>query len=365
MDAMIRTLLTFCGLCLGLLVSGQQMNWTRFAEDTIYYANEYLPDHVVVTPPGPGQIWDFRSLRAPYAISRRVLVTGERDNVTYGQLVNGKQPQAILELRGKTSKIVQIIEDNPICPSRRLTFVMSPAKKPFFTGILGGYSSYRGKMLAVFSWPRDMNCKWTPAEIPDSCRITFTIVEDIVVDAEGTLYMPTEVTPVYRQQVNEKRTIKVEIKKGLIWRDVTSQVPGLQLITYSELMRFVSSDSGITMADIQIKNDMMPVSVEFKTHPMVTRILSEEPYRPDIFAYPNPSFDVVRFQMSDLLYGRYKLKIFNILGVPVREVDIEVDDARKTISLDLSDLQRGTYLYRLTDGFGRTIKTKRVVLIQS
>jgi hypothetical protein len=64
------------------------------------------------------------------------------------------------------------------------------------------------------------------------------------------------------------------------------------------------------------------------------------------------------------LYGKYQLKIFNILGVPVRQMEVDVDDPRETITLDLGELQRGTYLYRLQDAFGRTIKTKRVVLIQ-
>ncbi len=364
MDAMIRIITTFICISYGACISAQQMSWTRLTEDTIYYANEYLPDHVHLTPPGPGQRWDLRSLRAPYAISRRILVTGMRDNVTYGQLVNGKKPEAILKLNGNSSYIIQLIEDNPVCPSRRLTYTLTPAKKPFFHGILGGSYSYRGKMQAVFSWPRDINCKWTPSDLPDSCRITYTIAEDIIVDGDGTVYLPTEVSSVYRHKVNEKRTVKIETRKGSVWKDVTSQVPGVQLISYKELLRFVSSDSGLPLVDIEIKDDIFPARVEFKTHPLVTRILAEEPTRPDIFTYPNPSFDVVRFQMSDLLYGRYTLKIFNILGVPVRQVDIEVDDPRKTISIDLGDLQRGTYLYRLQDAFGRTIKTKRVVLIQ-
>lgn len=364
MDAMIRTILTFFFYTYMVCLIAQQMEWTRLAEDTIYYGNEYLPDHVTVSPPGPGQIWDFRSLRAPYAISRRVLVTGERDNIKYGQLLNGQQPEAILQLNGNTSQIIQVIESNPICPLRRLTFKLTPAKRPFFQSILGGSLSYKGKMQAVFSWPRDFNCRWAPAELPDSCRITYNITEDIVVDGEGTLYMPTEVNAVYRQKVNEKRTIKIETKRGSVWKDITAQVPGIPLIKYSEILRFVSSDSGILLADVELKDDILPTRVEFKTHPMMTRIISEEPTRPDIFAYPNPSFDVVRFQMSDLLYGKYKLKIFNILGVPVKEIQVEVDDPRKTITLDLSELQRGTYLYRLEDAFGRTIKTKRVVLIQ-
>src|SRR5687768_3751750 len=216
MDAMSRVIITIILLWQGFVISAQQMNWNRLAEDTIYYGNEYLPDHIALTPPGPGQIWDFRSLRAPYAISRRILVTGERNNVKYGQIVNGKQPDAILALNGRSSEIVQIIEENPVCPLRRLTYTLTPAKKPFYHSILGGSHNYKGKMQAVFSWPRDINCKWVPADIPDSCRITYNVEEKIVVDGEGTIYMPTEVSAVYRQHVNEKRTVKVETKKGSV-----------------------------------------------------------------------------------------------------------------------------------------------------
>ena len=163
----------------------------------------------------------------------------------------------------------------------------------------------------------------------------------------------------------EKRAARVEVKYGLTWRDVTTQVPGVRLIINTELVRFVSATTGLKLMEIEIKDGVHPLSVEFKTHPLVTRVFPEEPNRPDIFAYPNPSYDVVRFQLSELVSGKYKLRIFNILGVPVKELDIDVDEPRKTISMDLSELQRGTYLYRLQDQNGRTIKTKRVALIKS
>lgn len=362
MGSMIRLLPALLLILLCSLAGAQQMNWSRLAEDTIYYGNEYLPDPFLVNIPGPGQTWDFRSLRAPYAISRRIVVTGERDKTTYASLINGKQSDAILTINGKNSAMVQVIEDNPIC-NGRLNYQLSPSKKPFYTSLYGGQNSYRGKMVTVFAWPRDMNCKWKPSTLPDSLRISYDVVEDIHVDAEGTLYLPTEVNSVYRQRIHEKRTIKVEAKNGSRWHDVTSQIPGLALITYNELLRFVSTDSGLMLAEVELKDGSQPIRIEFKTHPLITRIFPEEPSRPDIFAYPNPSFDVVRFQMSDLLYGKYKLKIFNILGVPVKSMDLDVDDPRETVSMDLSDLQRGTYLYRVEDSFGRTIKTKRVVLI--
>nr|MDQ3016362.1 T9SS type A sorting domain-containing protein [Bacteroidota bacterium] len=351
-------------ICYVVEITAQQMHWSRLADDTIYYANEYLPDRLMVTATGPGQIWDFRSLRAPYALSRRVIVTGEHDKQTYASLINGKQSDAILAVAGKTSTIVQVIEDNPLCTGR-LNYTLTPAKKPFFNAILGGNYIYRGKMTTVFAWPRDINCNWKPSTLPDSVRITYDIVEEIIVDGEGTLYLPTEVNNAYRQHVAEKRTIRIEAKIAQRWLDMTSRIPGLPLITYTEILRFVESATGLLLADVEIRDGRKPVRIEFKTHPLITRIFPEEPSRPDIFAYPNPSFDIVRFQMSDLLYGKYKLKIFNILGVGVKSLEVEVDDSRETVSVDLSEMQRGTYLFRLEDSLGRTIKTKRVVLIQS
>lgn len=365
MDAMIRRLFLFplVGFCC-VLSYAQQMNWSRLAEDTIYYGKDYLPDQRYITMSGPAQTWDFRTLKAPYALSRRIIQSGERDGKVYANLVNGKQTEAIMQLNGKATQMIQVVEDNPICPGSLLTYTLTPAYKPFFHGVLGEQYTYKGKMIAVFEWPRDMSCNWTPPHLPDSCRITFTIAEESVVDAEGALYLPTEVSPAYRHKKEIRRAIRIETKNGLIWSDVTALVPGVRLIRSKSILQYVSATTGLPLVEIELNENEQPYSVEFKTHPMVTRVFAEEPSKPDIFAYPNPSYDVVRFQLSDLANGKYKLKIFNILGVPMKEVDIQVDHHRKTIAVDLSEMQRGTYLFRLQDKAGRTIRTKRVVLIE-
>ena len=74
MDAMIRRglLLATFFIC-WLVPTAQQMNWTMLAEDTLYYAKDYLPDHRVVSMSGPAQVWDLRTLKAPYA----------RDNIVF------------------------------------------------------------------------------------------------------------------------------------------------------------------------------------------------------------------------------------------------------------------------------------------
>jgi hypothetical protein len=343
--------------------AAQQMSWRRLVEDTAYYAREYNPEHKLMMQSGPAQIWDFRSLRAPYALSRKILVTGEKN--TTGQLLHGNQVEAILHLNGNASTIYQVIEPNPVCPHESLTYTLTPAYKPFFKGVIGESYTYRGKMVSTFAWPKHLTCNYTPPRLPDSCRVTFSMTEEIFVDGEGTIYLPTEVTPAYRQRVTFRRAAKVEISYGDIWKDVTANVPGVRLLVTQEYYRYVSSDLGMLLAEVLLNENHQPQRIEFKTHPIATRIFAEEPTRPDVFAFPNPSFDIVRFQLSDLTYGKYKLKIFNILGTPIREMEVYVDDDRKTVTMDLGDLQRGTYLYRLQDSHGRTIKTKRVMLIQA
>ena len=366
MDAMIRRSLLLATFFICWLVStAQQMNWTMLAEDTLYYAKDYLPDHRVVSMSGPAQVWDLRTLKAPYALSRRIIQSGEREGKTYANLVNGKQTDMIMRLTGKLTEVIQVIEDNPVCEGSRLTYSLSPAYKPYYNGVMGESYSYKGKMTSVFAWPRNMTCNWTPPSLPDSCRITITIAEETVVDGQGSLYLPIEVQQVNRHKVSVKRAIRIETRTGMLWRDITTLVPGIRLITTESYIRFVSVTTGLQLVEIELDDADVPLSIEFKTHPMVTRVFTEEPTKADVFAYPNPSYDVVRFQLSDLNQGKYVLKIFNILGVLMKEIDIDVDNRRETIAVDLSELQRGTYLYRLQDKFGRTIRTKRIVLIRS
>lgn len=365
MDVMIRRLLPgilltwVCGMSFA-----QQMHWLRLAEDTAYYGRDYLPEGINVTATGPAQSWNFRSLKAPYSLARRIAVSSEREGLTYANLIHGNATEAILKVKGKQSEVIQIMDDNPVCPDSKLTFTLTPALRPFFNGVLGEQFLYRGRMSAVFPWPRHLTCAWSPSPLPDSCRVTYVYTEEAIVDGEGIIYLPTESNQAFRQRVEIRKAIQVEVRYGNVWKDVTQSVPGIRLLTTHSLLRYVSSTTGMMLAEIELSDGMIPHSVLFKTHPMLTRVFAEEPVKSDVFAYPNPSYDIVRFQLHDLPHGSYTLKIFNIVGVPLREMTFNVDHPRKTVAMDLSDLQRGTYLYRLQDRHGRTIKTKRILLIQ-
>jgi len=341
----------------------QHMPWSRLAEDTVYYAREYFPERVSVAGTGPGQQWNLRFLKAPFAIRTRIMPIGDRDNKSFGFLQTGKETEAVLELLPQQALGIQQISDNPFCPNMRLTFTQQPAHRLFFMGVLGATDSYKGRLTATFAWPRDSNCRWRPDQLPDSCRITVTFHEDIVVDASGTLFLPTESARVLHQRVTRRLAYNIMTLDHGLWKDISTTVPGFRLYRQEERIRFVDAISGLLLAEAEMADNGHIESIRFKTHPLITRILSDEPGDPDILAYPNPSYGQVRFQLRDLTPGQYRLKIFNILGVPVREMEVPVDHPRETISLDLDDLQRGTYLYRLQDTGGRTLRTKKLVLI--
>lgn len=360
-----RSILCFLLTCSGWFATAQEMSWAGLVEDTTYFAKDYNPDQSMVTLPGPAQTWDFRSLKAPYAISRRMIIVGEENGKKKANVFHGNQNEAVAILSQSGIEVTHVIEANPVCPDSRLTFTFSPSYKPFYSGVLGEHNTYSGKMVSTFSWPRDMDCRWAPKQLPDSCRITYTIIEESTVDAEGLLYLPTEIDKVNRQKVDLKRALKIEVKNGSVWRDVTAEIPGVRLIRNQYFHRYFSSTADIQLVEMELSATRQPIRIEFKTHPILTRIFTEEPTKPDVFAYPNPSYDIVRFQLTNLSAGRYQLKIYNILGVPVKEVEVEVNSRRETIAVDLSTMQRGTYLFRLQDKTNHTIKTKRVVLIRS
>ena len=104
-------------------------------------------------------------------------------------------------------------------------------------------------------------------------------------------------------------------------------------------------------------------SVTFKPNLRNNIITSSDNQLPGIYAYPNPSIVNVRFEFSNLNPDNYKLKIFNILGIEVWSEEYYINGNRTT-KVNVGNLKKGTYLYSLVDSKGKTISTKRLVVIK-
>ena len=104
-------------------------------------------------------------------------------------------------------------------------------------------------------------------------------------------------------------------------------------------------------------------AIEFKILPLGIPSYPGSSGREDVFVYPNPSYGQVRFDFVNLPTDTYSLEIYNILGLKLRSEEVEISGSR-TVQFDFSDLDKGTYIYRLVSSSFRTIRTKRLVIVE-
>ncbi|HHS95533.1 MAG TPA: T9SS type A sorting domain-containing protein [Phaeodactylibacter sp.] len=207
---------------------------------------------------------------------------------------------------------------------------------------------------------------------PDSMRFRIAINRLDVVDAWGDLAIPGGTYEVLREERFEERETRMDVLVGIgpfsEWMDITDLV-GFDFLGKDTILtyNFFSDDAKEIIASVRVNPvTETPVSVTYKYN-MADPSISATHYLDqgisDIFAYPNPAINEVRFDFINLPTDTYDLKIFNILGLEVFHKRYKIND-RLTVKMDLSDMRKGTYLYSLINSEGKTISTKRLVVLK-
>ena len=198
-------------------------------------------------------------------------------------------------------------------------------------------------------------------------RVVWQMHVEKQVDAWGLLRIPFGRYQVLRQKVKERLLPIIEVKDmngdWVAARDMGINAPLLPqqekeyYIFWSNELNHPPAIVYVTPGTLEIKK------IHYKAFEFGSRIISESPKGTDIIAYPNPAFDFVRFDFLNLPDGKYNLDVFNILGVRLQSFEIDVN-GYTTAEFDLSDLKKGTYIYRVTNQGNRTITSKRLIIIQ-
>ncbi|UOQ97735.1 T9SS type A sorting domain-containing protein [Hymenobacter sp. 5317J-9] len=81
----------------------------------------------------------------------------------------------------------------------------------------------------------------------------------------------------------------------------------------------------------------------------------------NLSVYPNPSHGQVTVKLDQKPGVDYKLRLSNIIGQEIRTVALKPELTAAGLSLDLSDLRAGMYVYSLLAD-GKVVSTKRLVL---
>ena len=341
--------------------------------DTILMASDNLPENIAILGKGENQSWDMMSLQS--AFTQKIAIkaaNGARQKMPFAkkgvlmQEMNGinnffKSDGHSLELLGSVGL------DPMNMGVQTTTYYDQPMQTLHFPLKYGMTSTQEGSFffkVAVEDLPKAI--LYTLPITPDSVRYRCLVTQTKEIDAWGTLALPDNTYDVLREKNVEKRIYRVDIKVGsLPWQDITEGVddPKMQLPQVSQSYHFYSNETTSKVAAAYMKpNGVNPEAVYYTvSDPSSTMRTSNG--RPDIYAYPNPAINDVRFEFSNLKPSEYSLKIYNILGVVVMEEKYPLNGFN-TKKLDVSKLRKGTYLYSLSDAKGKTVATRRLMVIR-
>jgi hypothetical protein len=350
------------------------------AGDTLLLAIDNLPSGIEITPAGGSQTWDFTTLQSPFTTQTVYKDANEGDfaaNFPSADLV--AQTNEVGELYYHVSndifELVGFAGEDPAGFGVEVATQFDPpyterrAPLNFFD-----VNQTESALLVPFA------AEDIPGDIfdglpvtPDSIRIRVAIDLLDVVDAWGTLTIPGGIYDVLREKRTEIRETRVDIKVGFFsWTDVTDILlagagPPLTdflgadtTITYN----FLSDEAKEPIAVVSTENDGETVTqVQFKSNDITSDVKVISEVKPGVYAYPNPAIVNVRFEFSNLDPGDYQLKIINILGVEVWSQKYQISGNR-TERVNISFLRKGTYLYSLVNEDGKTLTTKRLIVIR-
>ena len=342
--------------------------------DTILMASDNLPEGVAILGDGENQAWDMMSLQS--AFTQKVVVQASlkdrqhspfnSKDIIFQEL--GGVKNFYVNKDGHSLELLGTIGLDPMNLGVQTTTQFDkPLQSLHFPLKYGMTSTNEGSFsfkVAVEALPKDI--LYTLPITPDSVRYRGSVTQYKEIDAWGTLALPDNTYDVLREKNVEETTYEIDIKVGsLPWQDITESIEDAekQLKQTKKSFHFYSNETTSKVAVAYMKENGVNPETVFYTVSDPTATMRTANGRPDIYAYPNPAINDVRFEFSNLKPSEYTLKIYNILGVVVLKEKHQLNGF-KTVKIDLSKLRKGTYLYSLSDAKGKTIATRRLMVIR-
>lgn len=348
------------------------------AGDTLFTAIDNLPSNIDVQAPGGDVTWDFTTLQSPFTRSNVVKAASEGD--AFNQFPEadlivsmGENSEGYVNVTDEVIELVGFNGEDPLGQGIQVTARFDPPlvqkRAP-----MNFFDVNQSESALVFPISADE----IPSQLlnqlpitPDSLRIRYTFDRLDVVDAWGTLTIPGGIYDVLREKRTEVSELRLDAKLGFTdWIDITDialQVAGLEQLGMDTTIsyNYFSETSKEPIAVVNFNaSETLIETVIYKSSDISTNVQNVEKMSPGVYAFPNPAIVNVRFEFTNLTPGEYSLKIYNILGIEVWNKDYDITDGYLTEKENISSLKKGTYLYSLVDERGKTISTKRLIVVR-
>jgi len=341
--------------------------------DTIILANDNLPEGVVIFPTRGKQEWDFMNLQSAFFKKTVVRKTNKKEQKNWLPgadifIEDLKGVKNYYHLHKEELLLVGATGVDPYGVGVELQTTYQPnisvLKTPIEYGDIQNTSSQFSGVLAATDIP--LSLLYSLPILPDSIRFVSSVETSQEIDAWGHLVLPDNSFEVLRLRRIMAIKTRLEVKVGLFpWRDITDDifVPFFQKDKVLLSYHFYSNEARMPVVVAAMKDDGITVDNMEYIVSDPSSIIHNPGGDPDIYAYPNPAIDEVRFAFSNLFPDKYKLKIIDILGRPIMEGDYQLSGFH-TIKWDVSKLRKGTYLYTLSNKDGTVIGTRRLMVIR-
>ena len=325
---------------------------------------------------GGPQTWNFKDLQTPYANTTvfRPLAAGNWSSEFHGANMIASTPdnsEAYYRKTGTTMELLGYYGLDPLGIGIKGLCRFKPARidRRAPLRFLDRYD-YTFEMIMELSVDDLLPSFLDSIPItPDSIRIRVSTKRQELAEAYGTFQLPGNVYQVLRVKYTDQMVISLDAKLPFIdWQDVTGMLPDNEYFGERTETNFYfysnQAKEPIAIMGATGRNNIDVTHIEFKAPFEIAEAKQGLiPGQPGVLAYPNPAIEKARFDFVNLDPGTYKLVLYNILGVQVWQEELWISGS-KTLKVDLTKFTKGTYLYSLIDEKGKSLSTKRLMIIR-
>jgi len=344
------------------------------AGDTLLTAVDNLPNSIKSIASGRHQRWDFAMLEAPYIRSTvwkpasKGSAAATFKNAEYIAPID-EQTEGYFRTQGNDLILLGTVGPDPLNLSRKSLLRFSTGLIERRYGLRYG-DAFQDEANVVLTLGEDDIPSWFRKKLPvspDSLRLSITYDRQYDVDSYGRMIVPGGIFEVIRERRIEIIDLRLEVKVGRRrWQDISRSVKDKELLRSQKKIsyHFYSNNSKEPVAKVWMSsNERKVLKIEFKPRERESVVQNVANVRPDIYVSPNPAIASVRFEFFNLPAGTYKLSIFNIIGQEEWSKMYTIN-GNYAEQVDISQLKKGAYLYSLKDERGRTLSTKRLMVIR-